>query len=694
MAFWKPGTVGPGSEVERSVTETAQDLITSYNAATASRSLEHQRTTLPAYQKRKVILHRLNHSRVLILVGHTGSGKSTQIPQYLDEAGWATGPWMIACTQPRRIAVTSVAQRVAQEMRVQVGAQVGYSIRFDRRILEGKTRIKFLTDGMLLQEAISDPLLSRYSVIMVDEAHERSVNTDLLLGLLKRILRKRPTDLRIIVSSATLQSETIKSFFADTLSDGAGNDTLETDPVSLLSLEGRSFPVEIHHLSQPTDDYMERAFQTVCDIHQKEPPGDVLIFLTGKEEVNRLVGQIKDYGSRLLHGKMQLNAFPLYAGLPLVEQMDIFSPGQAGTRRVIVSTNISEASVTVDGISYVIDCGFVKIRTYNPDMETHQLVTTPISQASATQRAGRAGRTAPGKVYRLYTKASYESLSPHMVPEIQRSDLSPIILQLKAMGVENIMDFSFLSPPPIPLVSQALETLNALGVLDDQGGLTPIGEKMVGMPLEPRLAKMILVSGDLGCSQEMLSIAAMLSVTSIFIQPPGEKTEASEAKAQWAVQEGDHLTLLNVYNAYVERGKSSGKWCYRHYLNAKSLERASIIRSQYIALAKKVSLPLVSCQGRVEPILKAIASGYFDHAAQMQGDGSFKCLRNGLTLHLHPESVLFKQSPTWVVYHEVMETTRNFMRDVTAIEPTWLTEVAPHFFKKRQIQPRPRHEEE
>lgn len=255
--------------MERNVTESTQDLITSYNAALASQSLERQRQSLPVYQHRKDILHRVKNYRVLILVGATGCGKSTQVPQYLDEVGWTSRGQMIACTQPRRIAVTSVAQRVAQEMKVQVGAEVGYSIRFDRRSNEGVTRIKFLTDGMLLQEAASDPLLSRYSVIIVDEAHERSVNTDLLLGLLKRILRERPTDLRIIISSATLQSDALYAFFSQDIPCESQGTKGKVKPVSSLSLEGRSFPVEIHHLAHPTDDYVERAFQVICDLHEK-----------------------------------------------------------------------------------------------------------------------------------------------------------------------------------------------------------------------------------------------------------------------------------------------------------------------------------------------------------------------------------------------------------------------------------------
>lgn len=376
-------------------------------------------------------------------------------------------------------------------MSCKVGEEVGYSIRFED-VTSAKTRIKFLTDGLLLREALVDPLLSRYSVIMVDEAHERSLSTDILLGILKKIWRKRP-ELRIIISSATLQAEEFLRFFtreestAKTVSNGEQTSNSEQDG-RVIFISGRSYPVDIHYLESPVDDYLTRAVDTIFQIHTSEPEGDILVFLTGQEEIHSAHQQIANRQLDAPEFAARLLPVPLYAGLPTDAQMAVFDPAPEGGRKVVLSTNIAEASLTIDGIVYVIDCGFVKQRIYNPNNGISSLVSVPTSQASATQRAGRAGRTKPGKCYRVYTQAAYDSMRPQDVPELQRSDLAPTILQLKALGIDNIARFGFLSPPPAKLVTRALDHLYSLGALDDYAKLTkPLGMRMAELAIAPQL---------------------------------------------------------------------------------------------------------------------------------------------------------------------------------------------------------------
>ncbi|KAJ8612984.1 hypothetical protein MRB53_037192 [Persea americana] len=366
-------------------------------------SLYKPSALLPIAKYRKELLYAVETHQVTILIGQTGSGKTTQLPQYLYQGGWCSDGKLIAITQPRRVAATSVAIRVAEEAGCQIGEEVGYSIRFED-VTSEKTKIKFLTDGLLLREALVDPLLSRYSIIMVDEAHERSLSSDILLGVLKKIRKKRP-DLRIIVSSATLQAEDFLNFFvgADPDQQVAVNDG------TIFYLGGRAFPVDIHYLEEPTEDYVERILKTVFDIHAQEDEGDILVFVTGREEIDHIVQEISERAATLPAKAPSLKPVPLFAGLPADEQMNVFEPAPENYRKVVVATNIAEASVTIDGIAYVIDCGYVKLRAYNPVTGIETLTATPVSRASATQRAGRAGRTKPGKCYRLYTEQGLSS---------------------------------------------------------------------------------------------------------------------------------------------------------------------------------------------------------------------------------------------------------------------------------------------
>ncbi|KFX92223.1 hypothetical protein O988_07365 [Pseudogymnoascus sp. VKM F-3808] len=670
------------------------DLATSFIP-----SLYKPASLLPIAKHRESLLYTIETHAVTIVVGQTGCGKSTQLPQFLEKAGWCSEGKAIAITQPRRVAATTVATRVAEEFGCTLGQEVGYSIRFED-VTSAATKIKFLTDGLLLREALVDPLLSRYSVIMVDEAHERSLSTDVLLGVLRKIHKRRP-ELRIIVSSATLQAEEFLTFF--TADDTATNDAEAAeskDVGAIVSLEGRMYPVDILYTESPAEDYLETAIQTVFDIHTKEPEGDILVFLTGREEIDKAVQAISERSAQLHPRAETMMPLPLYAGLSTDQQMYVFEPAPENTRKVIFSTNIAEASVTIDGIIYVIDSGFVKLRAFNPTTSIETLTATPISRASATQRAGRAGRTKPGKCFRLYTESDYASLPQSSIPEIQRSNLAPVILQLKALGIDNIARFGFFTSPPAELVIRALELLYSLGALDTYAKLTrPLGVRMAELAIEPMLSKALLSASSFGVLSEMLTIAAMTTLGgSVWIEHSDERKRLEMTRRKFAAEEGDHLTLLNVYQAFITTGKKDVKFCRDNSLNFKSMTRAVSIRGQLKrmlerfglsvdeTLSKNANKQALGAGGldKGEAIRRCLTTGFFAHAAKMQPDGTFRNVAGGTVLHAHPSSLMFNRKAGWVVFQEVMEVgEKTYVKEVTKIEKDWLVEYAPEFYKAK-----------
>ncbi|ORY64402.1 P-loop containing nucleoside triphosphate hydrolase protein [Pseudomassariella vexata] len=660
------------------------DLGSSFIAA-----LHKPSALLPIAKHREALLYLIETNPVTIVVGQTGSGKTTQIPQFLEQAGWCGDGKIIAVTQPRRVAATTVAVRVAEEYGCELGKEVGYSIRFED-VTSAATRIKFLTDGLLIREALVDPLLSRYSIIMVDEAHERSISTDILLGLLKKIMKRRP-ELRVIISSATLQAEDFLKFFSPQSDDQPSDQNGKGQTGSIISLEGRTYPIDVLYLEIPTEDYVEKAVSTVFEIHTKEGDGDILVFLTGREEIDNAIQAISERIDQLHPRAQSILALPLYAGLSTEQQMYVFEEAPENTRKVILSTNIAEASVTIDGIVYVVDSGFVKLRAFDPRTGIESLTATPVSKAAASQRAGRAGRTRPGKCFRLYTEDNFQALPDANVPEIQRTNLAPFVLQLKALGIDNVVRFNYLTPPPAELLIKATELLFSLRALDEYAKLTrPLGTRMVELSVEPMMAKTLLTASSFGCLSEILTIAAMTSLGgSVWIQRDGEKKQMESARRKFAADEGDHLTLLNVYQTFVTKGKKEARFCHDNHINFKAMTRAVSIRGQLkrylerfgIAVDESLSASSAAA-GKGESIRRCLTTGYFAHAAKMQFDGTFRNVEGGTILYAHPSSLMFNRKADWVIFHEVMDTgNKIFIRDITKIEKNWLLEYASDFYQ-------------
>lgn len=690
MAFWKPGTEKPSfvEDEEGGIVLMSNNLSSSSSSSYGYANIEKQRQRLPVYKYMTEILYLVENHATTIIVGETGSGKTTQIPQFLKEAGWAEGGRVIACTQPRRLAVQSVSARVAEEMGVNLGDEVGYTIRFEDHTTSGVTSVKFLTDGVLIREMMEDPLLTKYSVIMVDEAHERSISTDILLGLLKKIQRRRP-ELRLIISSATIEAKAMFNFFNTSKKRQAPEGSTQGPKLepAILSVEGRGFSVKIHYVEEPVSDYIRSVVSTILLINEREPPGDVLLFLTGQDDIETAIKLLAEEAHSNQKNSSGLLPLPLYSGLSRAEQELIFTPTPRGKRKVILSTNIAETSLTLEGVVYVIDSGFSKQKFYNPISDIESLVVAPISKASAKQRSGRAGRVRPGKCYRLYTEDYFLKQMPgEGIPEMQRSNLVSTVIQLKALGIDNILGFDWPSPPSPQAMIRALEVLYSLQILDDDAKLTsPTGFQVAELPLDPMISKMILASNELGCSDEIITIAAVLSIQSVWVIARGVQKEQDEAKLRFAAAEGDHITFLNVYKGFLESKKSS-QWCYKNFLNYQSMKKVVEIRDQLKRIARRLGITLKSCEGDIDAVRKAVTAGFFANACRLEphSNGVFKTIRGSEEVYIHPSSVLFRVNPKWVVYQSIVSTERQYMRNVVTINPSWLTEAAPHFYQNRQ----------
>jgi pre-mRNA-splicing factor ATP-dependent RNA helicase DHX15/PRP43 len=649
-----------------------------------------KRRDLPVHQQRDEFLKLYQESQILVFVGETGSGKTTQIPQFVlyDDLPHLNSK-MVACTQPRRVAAMSVAQRVAEEMDVNLGEEVGYSIRFEDKT-GPSTMLKYMTDGMLLREAMHDHDLTRYSTIILDEAHERTLATDILMGLLKEVVLRRK-DLKLIIMSATLDATKFQKYFHD---------------APLLAVPGRTHPVEIFYTPAPERDYVEAALRTVLQIHASEGEGDILLFLTGEEEIEDACRKINLEAQELIRDGLAgpLQVYPLYGTLPPAQQQKIFNPAPAPAtpggrpgRKCIVSTNIAETSLTIDGIVFVVDPGFSKQKVYNPRIRVESLLVSPISKASAQQRAGRAGRTRPGKCFRLYTESAFKKeLIEQTYPEVLRSNLASTVLELKKLGIDDLVHFDLMDPPAPETLMRALEELNYLACLDDEGDLTQLGKLASEFPLDPALAVMLIVSPEFYCSNEILSLTALLSVPQIFVRPAANRKRADDMKDLFAHPDGDHLTMLNVYHAFKgESGQTNPKqWCHDHFLSFRALQQADNVRLQLKRIMERNELELMSTpfenKKYYENIRRALVAGFFMQVAKKDGNGkTYVTVKDEQNVLLHPSTVLAQESE-WVVYNEFVLTTKNYIRTVTAVKPEWLLDIAPNYydidsFKKGEI---------
>lgn len=623
--------------------------------------------SLPVFKYKKTLLDALVSNHVLVVVGDTGSGKSTQIPQYLLERSPNES---VVCTQPRRVAAMSVAARVAEERHVELGFEVGYAVRFDDKTSEF-TKIRYMTDGTLLREFLVDPLLSKYTTVMIDEAHERSISTDILLSLLKDLIQVRP-EFRLVVASATLDAASMSDFY---------------DKCPILTVPGRRFTVDINYTNTPVVDYEIAAIDTVVKIHTSteiKQPCDILVFLTGQDEIDRSVAKINELiSSKVINN---IEALPLYSALPSERQSLIFKPAPRGTRKVIFSTNIAETSLTIDTVKYVIDCGLVKEMSYDSKNGCSSLDRVPISKSSADQRAGRAGRTSHGICYRLYTESSFEFEHEQMTkPEIKRCDFAPTLLLLISMGITDIVNFNFVDSPATNNIISAYEQLGALQALDNDGNLTELGEQMSQLPVSPMCARAILKSFELGCSESVITICSVLeSGSPLFYFSQNESKDAIAHIKQFYDEEGDHMMCLNVYNQWVD-AEYSQQWCIGNKVQHRTLLNAKNIKNQLSDICQ--ILNFVEDESKKnetsENISHAFCMGFFLNCAQLMSNGYYQTLRGQGEVKIHPSSCLLQYTAQqYLIFYELSKTTDIFMRTLMRTKPEWLREIAPRYFEK------------
>uniref|UniRef100_A0A914H0R1 RNA helicase n=1 Tax=Globodera rostochiensis TaxID=31243 RepID=A0A914H0R1_GLORO len=679
--------------------------------------LYKKRTELPVWRHKTEFMRALDHHKCILLEAETGSGKTTQVPQWCMEWWKKRHPHtqsMVCCTQPRRLATVSVAERVAKELDVPLGNVVGYSIRFEELVDSG-TLLKYCTDGVLLAESSRDEMLMRYGVILLDEVHERTMITDVVMGLVKRIMALRPA-LRVVVMSATLKTGKFADYFSTHYS---------------MQISGRSFSVKINFsdwdIIMDPEEYVEKSVEKAIEIHKKanKRDDDILLFLSGQDEVESACELLEKEADKCKESG-ELKILPLFGSMQN-EHLQMLEgtrqkDKQNDYRRCIVATNVAETSMTIDGIVFVIDPGFCKRKIYNPRTKLESLLIQRISRASAVQRAGRAGRTRPGICFRLYTEHCYDKIMKEIVPEIKHTNLGSVVLRLKKSGINDIYGFDLIDKPPPEQIQHALHMLTELGALDVGGYVTPLGEKINSLPVDPPLARMLIESAKLCCSEEVISICAMLSAPNrCFCRPHKKQIEADRAKAKFIDDVGDHLTLLRVYNAFdIIQTKDKRQWCFENYLNYRTLQYAQDVRNQLanVMLQRLNLMPvgLDACSPLYpHNILKALLAGSFMKLAYFRPNASglqrnaqsgyYVTVESRINLTrnkddpveqylLHGSSVLLKgakeysSKPEWVLFNEAMQhnnsnSQRCFLQTVSKIRPEWLAELAPAY--RRQI---------
>ena len=618
---------------------------------------------LPVYEQKERILETLKSNQVIVVQSPTGSGKTTQLPVILYEAGYSQGG-MIAVTQPRRIAALSVSEFIAKQLHTTYPGLVGYKMRFEDKT-DQSTKIKIMTDGILLQELKLDPWLSKYSVIMVDEAHERSLNIDFVLGLLKRILAERK-EFKVIVSSATMNAEAFSEYF-----DGCPIVTIDTItyPVAMI------YDPPVIPAGTSTDAASTALIEKICNtverILDNKEKGGILIFLPGEKI-------IKDCMIALNHSSFAKKIFtlPLYGRLPKDEQENVFKKPPAGRKKIILSTNIAETSVTIADITTVIDSGLAKMNFYNPRTFTSSLTETTVSKASCNQRRGRAGRTCEGTCYRLYTRKDFDTRQMYTTEEIYRTDLSEVVLQMADLGIKDFYGFDFISPPGREGIIGAVDTLNMLGALSPDNTLSSIGKLMAAFPLEPRISRIIVeaVMRFPGVLEEALIAASFLSANSPFVLPPGEEMDARKAHHAFRDMHGDFVSYLNIFTAF-KSAKNKTKFCERNYLDERIMLEIENIDLQLQEIVSAMKIPLTGGGSRTD-YLCCIGAGMIQFVCVRAGRDNYRSVTAD-HICIHPGSVMFRQDPLYIVAGEIVRTSRMFAMSVSPLTKSVLEQISP-----------------
>ncbi|MBP5251406.1 MAG: ATP-dependent RNA helicase [Treponema sp.] len=625
--------------------------------------------TLPVYTQKELILDSLKNNQVIVVQSPTGSGKTTQIPVILHEAGYSQNG-IIAVTQPRRIAALSVSEFISKQLKTKYPGLVGYKMRFEDKT-DSTTKIKIMTDGILLQEMKLDPWMSKYSVVMVDEAHERSLNIDFVLGLLKRILAVR-SDFKVIVSSATMNAEAFSRYF--------GN-------CPIVNIETQVFPVTMVYdpplLAASTKDeasseaLLSKIESTIDRVLDNGEKGDILVFLPGEKI-------IKDCMQRLLNSRFhsKIHLVPLYGRLPKEEQEKVFNSAPFGKKKVVLSTNIAETSVTINGITTVIDSGLSKLNFYSPRTFTSSLIECPVSRASCNQRRGRAGRTQSGTCYRLYPKSDFDTRPEYTTEEIHRTDLSEVVLRMSELGITNFENFNFISPPSSEDLHGAVVTLNMLKALEPDGTLSKIGKLMVEFPLEPRVSRIIVESilyyPDV--LEEVLIAAAFLSAQTPFVLPVGEEMDARAAHHGFRDLQGDFVSYIKIFRTYTAI-KNREKWCRNNYLDEKVMAEIFNIKTQLEEIiSERLKMPVTN-GGKMQNYLCCIASGMIQFVCIRTGRENYRSLTAD-HISIHPGSSMFKTNPLYIVAGEIVRTSRIFAMSVSPLTKAILSQLDPELEKK------------
>lgn len=616
---------------------------------------------LPVYEQKQLILDQLEKNQVIVVQSPTGSGKTTQIPVILHEAGYSKNG-MIAVTQPRRIAALSVSEFIAKQLKTSYPGLVGYKMRFEDKT-SADTKIKIMTDGLLLQEMKLDPWMSKYSVIMVDEAHERSLNIDFCLGLLKRVLQARP-DFKVIVSSATMNAQAFSKYFND---------------CPVVSIETQTFPVTLVYdppAIKPTtstvtgaEAILAKIESTISRVLDNHESGDILIFLPGEKIIKDCIQRLT-YSS--FHSKIHI--VPLYGRLPKEEQEKVFNNAPFGKKKVVISTNIAETSVTIDGITTVIDCGLAKLNFYNPKTFTSSLIETPVSKASCNQRRGRAGRTCAGTCYRLYRRSDFESREEYTTEEIFRTDLSEVLLRMSELGITDFENFDFISKPEKENILGALETLNMLKALNEDRTLSKIGKLMVEFPLEPRVSR-ILVESIIhypDVLEETVIASAFLSTQSPFVLPPGEEMDARAAHHAFRDMQGDFVSYVKLFRRY-ESMENKARFCQNNYLDEKVMKEITSIKEQIEEEISELGIP-VTGGGSMDNYLCCIAAGMIQFVCIREGRENYRSLTAD-HISIHPGSGMFRSDPLFIVAGEIVRTSRMFAMSVSPLTKFLLAKI-------------------